>query len=122
MQALRQLFAQVQVEVDLLLLPGPHIEVPLTGTAVGVPRQGRIPADGVVQEEIQIVLAIAGAEVVGHAVGQFSLEPADDAEIGVVAVKERGETRRQTLEARRPQGPEVGMGLHDAGGAANAAT
>ena len=97
MQALRQLFAQVQVEVDFLLFPCPHIEVPLTGAAVGVPRQGRIPADGVVQEEIQLVLAIAGAEVVGHAVGHFAPEPADDAEIGVVAVKERGEARRQTL-------------------------
>ncbi len=106
MQSIGQLFGQVDVDVDLLLGPGAHIKVPLTGTAVGIARQRRIAADGVIQQEIQFIFAITDADIVKQAV-DVAPHAADHAEIGVITIEERREAGRKTAQARFAQGPEV---------------
>ena len=106
MQAFGQLFRQVQVDIDLFLGPGAHVKIPLPRTAVGIGCQRRVAADGIVKQEIQFIFAVTDAEIVEQAV-DVTAQAADHAEIGVVAIEERRESRGQSAQACFPQGPQV---------------
>ena len=106
MQPVGQLFRQVRVDVDLLLGPGAHVKVALAGAAVGIGGQRRVAADGVVQQEIQFIFAITDADIVKQAV-DVAPDTAGHAEIGVVAIEERGKACGQAAQTRFTQGPEM---------------
>ena len=89
----------VEVEVDLLLPVEPGVEV-----ARGVGAERRV--DGVVEEEVGLVGAVAGAGVPGQAAVGDAPHPPDHRHVGDHAPEPRGEPARGELL----EGEAVGVG------------
>ena len=115
MKRVGELPGKIGVDGGFLLFQVAHVEVTLGRVAVGP--QAEALVDGVVEDEIDPVLAVAGAEVEQESVGQFSPQAPEQAGIPLIAVEERreppGKSGESEFVTEGAQGNVIGSAIEE---------